>query len=390
MKKFISVFCVILVLFSTFSYSMANAASANKKEAIACENILKAMTLEEKVGQLFIIRPETLDTKYTKEQAGDTKKYAVTKINKNIKKNLKEYKVGGVIMFAKNISNPKQIIKLNADLQRNSKTKLFICVDEEGGSVARIANNKNFNVKKFSGMQTIGETGKTSKAKDVGKTIGKYLKEYQFNLDFAPVADVNTNSKNIVIGKRAFDSKPSVVSKMVDAEIKGFHEVGIMTCVKHFPGHGDTKGDTHTGYVAVNKTWKQLKNCELVPFEQAFKSPTDMVMVAHITADKVSKDGLPASLSYNMITEKLRNELKYTGVVITDSMEMGAIANNYTSAESAVMAIKAGADIVLMPYDFKKAYKAVLKAVKSGEISEKRLNESVLRILKLKEKYKLL
>lgn len=390
MKKFISVFCVILVLFSTFSYSMVNAASANKKEATACENILKTMTLEEKVGQLFIIRPETLDTKYTKEQAGDTKKYAVTKINKDIKKNLKKYKIGGVIMFAKNISNPKQIIKLNADLQRNSKTKLFICVDEEGGSVARIANNKNFNVKKFSGMQAIGKTGKTSKAKDVGKTIGKYLKQYQFNLDFAPVADVNTNSKNIVIGKRAFGSKPSVVSKMVDAEIKGFHEVGIMTCVKHFPGHGDTKGDTHTGYVAVNKTWKQLKNCELVPFEQAFKSPTDMVMVAHITADKVSKDGLPAALSYNMITKKLRNELKYTGVVITDSMEMGAIANHYTSAESAVMAIKAGADIVLMPYDFKKAYKAVLKAVKSGEISEKRLNESVLRILKLKEKYKLL
>lgn len=239
-------------------------------------------------------------------------------------------------------------------------------------------------------MQKIGKSGKASKAKDVGYTIGKYLKKYEFNLDFAPVADINTNKKNIVIGKRAFGSTPSLVSKMVDAEIKGFHKAKIMACVKHFPGHGDTKGDTHTGYVSIKKNWNALKKCEIVPFKKAFSSATDMVMVAHITANKVSKDKLPASLSYNMITKKLRKELKYNGVVITDSMEMGAVADNYTSAESAVMAIKAGADIVLMPYDFKAAYNAVLKAVKSGKISEKRLNESVLRILKLKKKYGLI
>lgn len=389
MKRFISVCCVILILFSTISYSTVDAVAKSKKKSTS-EKILSSMTLEEKVGQLFIVRPETLDSKYTKKQAGNTKKYAVTKINSNIKKSLKKYKVGGVIMFAKNIKDPKQITNLNKDLQKNSKTKLFICVDEEGGSVARIANNKKFKVKKYASMQSIGKTGKTSKAEDVGYTIGKYLKKYQFNLDFAPVADVNTNPKNIVIGKRAFSSSPKTVSKMVNAEIEGFHKAGIMTCVKHFPGHGDTKGDTHTGYVAVNKTWKQMKKCELIPFEKSFQTPTDMVMAAHITAKKVSKDKLPASLSYTLITKKLRKELKYTGVVITDSMEMGAIADNYTSAESAVLAIKAGVDIVLMPYDFKKAYDAVYKAVKSGEISEKRLNKSVLRILKLKEKYKLL
>lgn len=390
MKKLLSIFCAWIIVFTSLSFGTANAQAATKKKVDPCEKILKSMTLEEKVGQLFIVRPETLDPKYTKKQAGNTKKYAVTKINKNITKSLKKYKVGGIVMFAKNIKNPKQITKLNKDLQKNAKRKLFICVDEEGGSVARIANNKNFKVKKYPDMQKIGKSGKASKAKDVGYTIGKYLKKYEFNLDFAPVADINTNKKNIVIGKRAFGSTPSLVSKMVDAEIKGFHKAKIMACVKHFPGHGDTKGDTHTGYVSIKKNWNALKKCEIVPFKKAFSSATDMVMVAHITANKVSKDKLPASLSYNMITKKLRKELKYNGVVITDSMEMGAVADNYTSAESAVMAIKAGADIVLMPYDFKAAYNAVLKAVKSGKISEKRLNESVLRILKLKKKYGLI
>lgn len=390
MKKLLSIFCAWIIVFTSLSFGTANAQAATKKKVDPCEKILKSMTLEEKVGQLFIVRPETLDPKYTKKQAGNTKKYAVTKINKNITKSLKKYKVGGIVMFAKNIKNPKQITKLNKDLQKSAKRKLFICVDEEGGSVARIANNKNFKVKKYPDMQKIGKSGKASKAKDVGYTIGKYLKKYEFNLDFAPVADINTNKKNIVIGKRAFGSTPSLVSKMVDAEIKGFHKAKIMACVKHFPGHGDTKGDTHTGYVSIKKNWNALKKCEIVPFKKAFSSATDMVMVAHITANKVSKDKLPASLSYNMITKKLRKELKYNGVVITDSMEMGAVADNYTSAESAVMAIKAGADIVLMPYDFKAAYNAVLKAVKSGKISEKRLNESVLRILKLKKKYGLI
>lgn len=390
MKKLLSIFCAWIIVFTSLSFGTANAQAATKKKVDPCEKILKSMTLEEKVGQLFIVRPETLDSKYTKKQAGNTKKYAVTKINKNITKSLKKYKVGGIVMFAKNIKNPKQITKLNKDLQKSAKRKLFICVDEEGGSVARIANNKNFKVKKYPDMQKIGKSGKASKAKDVGYTIGKYLKKYEFNLDFAPVADINTNKKNIVIGKRAFGSTPSLVSKMVDAEIKGFHKAKIMACVKHFPGHGDTKGDTHTGYVSIKKNWNALKKCEIVPFKKAFSSSTDMVMVAHITANKISKDKLPASLSYNMITKKLRKELKYNGVVITDSMEMGAVADNYTSAESAVMAIKAGADIVLMPYDFKAAYNAVLKAVKSGKISEKRLNESVLRILKLKKKYGLI
>ncbi len=193
-----------------------------------------------------------------------------------------------------------------------------------------------------------------------------------------------------MIGKRAFGSSPGLVSKMVDAGIKGFHKAGVMTCVKHFPGHGDTKGDTHTGYVSVNRTWAQLNKRELLPFKKAITSPTDLVMVAHITADNVTGDELPASLSRQMITKRLRGTLKYKGVVITDAMEMGAIVKNYSSGESAVMAIQAGADIILMPQNFTEAYRAVCEAVRDGKISEKRLDESVLRILRLKEKYGLL
>lgn len=386
MKKTIPFFCIVLALISAIPSGTLPVNAAGKK-AVSCEKRLKAMSLEEKVGQLFIVRPEALAGKLSSKNAAAP---AVTKISKTIKNNLRKYHIGGVVMFSQNIVTPSQITKLNKDLQKNAKTGLFICVDEEGGPVARIANSRNFKVKKYASMQAVGKTGKASKAKAACYTIGKYLKKYRFNLDFAPVADVNTNPKNIVIGKRAFGNSPGLVSSMVDAGIKGFHRAGIMACVKHFPGHGDTKGDTHTGCVSVNRTWAQLNKRELLPFKKAITSPADMIMVAHITANKAAGDGLPASLSRRMITKRLRGSLKYKGVVITDSMEMGAIAKNYSSGESAVMAIQAGADIILMPRNFKEAYQAVCQAVRSGKIQEKRLNESVLRILKLKEKYKLL
>lgn len=376
--KIISIIiCVLTLSLSLTTVSFAKSTAKKKSKA---EITLSKISLEDKVGQLFIVTPEQLDTKHSN----------IKSINNTIKSSIKKYRVGGIIMFAGNIGTPSGITKFNKELQKATKTKMFISVDEEGGSVARIANNKKFKVKKFSNMQTIGKTKKTSNAENVGKTIGSYLKKYGFNLDFAPVADINTNPKNIVIGKRAFGSSPTLVANMVNAEIKGFHKSKMMTCVKHFPGHGDTTGDTHKGYVAVNKTWSQMKKCELIPFQKAFKSPTDMVMVAHITAKKVTKDGLPASLSKEMITNKLRKELKYNGVVITDAMQMGAIAKKYKGGDAAVKAIKAGVDIILMPNGLSQSYNAVLKAVKSGKISKKELDTHVLRILKLKEKYGLL
>ena len=224
-----------------------------------------------------------------------------------------------------------------------------------------------------------------SAAHYVGKTIGTYLKKYGVNLDFAPVSDVNSNPDNPVIGKRAFSSDPETVSKMVSHALDGFHEAGVMATIKHFPGHGDTANDTHTGYVRLDKSWDELKKCELIPFADNF-AKTDMVMASHITLPEVTSDGLPASLSREIITDKLRNEMGYDGVVITDSMEMGAITRAY-GAESAAMAVKAGCDIVLMPLYFEESFEAVLKAVENGEIPEDQINASVLRILTLKEKY---
>ena len=163
-----------------------------------------------------------------------------------------------------------------------------------------------------------------------------------------------------------------------------------MSCAKHFPGHGDTAGDTHDGYVSVTKTWDELKSCELIPFIAAMKAGTDMIMAAHITAVNVTDDGLPASLSKELITDRLRGELGYQGVVITDSLAMGAIENKYSSADAAVKAIAAGVDIVLIPMDYRAAFEGVRKAVEDGTISKERLDESVLRILNLKEQYGIL
>ncbi len=362
--------------------------SAEETKSVA-EKLLEGMTLEEKIGQLFIIRPDALQINLTPEQINDSIKYGVTEFDEKMQKTLKEYPIGGVALFGKNISTPAQLTSFINAMQKQSSIPLFIGIDEEGGSVARIARSQNFDVTKFESMQKIGETGDPANAQKVGSVIGLYLSQYGFNLNFAPVADTNTNPENIVIGNRSFGSDPDLVAKMVSAVISGLHESGIMSCIKHFPGHGDTKGDTHTGYVSIDKTWDELKKCELIPFVNSF-STTDMVMISHITAPNITDDKLPASLSAEMIEGKLRKELGYNGVVITDSMEMGAIIKEYSSSESAVTAILAGVDIILMPNDFVDAYNGVYTAVKNGVISEARINESILRILKLKDQYNLL
>ncbi len=338
------------------------------------EEILQGMTLEEKVGQLFVVRPEKLGGSATQCDSGD-------------KNGISKYHVGGVCMFAQNIQSPSQIKGFINGLQSASEIPLFIAVDEEGGRVARIANSAGFAVQKFASMLSVGNTGDTSQAYNVGETIGAYLKTYGFNVDLAPVADVNTNPQNVVIGDRAFGSDPSRVSQMVASAVKGFHSKGMICCLKHFPGHGDTTEDTHKQSVTVYKTWEQLKGCEMLPFAGGINAGADMVMTAHINVPNITSDGLPASLSYELITGKLRGEMGFSGVVVTDSLEMEALRQQYGDAKSAVMAIKAGVDIVLMPNDLGTAYNAVLNAVKSGEITQERLDESVRRILNLKRKY---
>lgn len=348
------------------------------------KDVLGKMSLREKVGQLFIVRPEALAENSNAETAP-----ATDRVDDAVISRIEEYPVGGIALFSRNITSAEQLPMFISDLQSSSKYPLFIAVDEEGGRVARIANSDFFNVASYKSMEDIGKSGDASKAEEVGRQIGSYLKELGFNLDFAPVADTNTNPQNIVIGDRSYGSDPALVARMVSAQLDGMHDSGIMGTLKHFPGHGDTKDDTHSGYVSIEKTWDELKECELVPFITALPK-ADMVMVSHITAVNVTSDKLPTSMSETMITGKLRNELGYDGVIITDAMAMGAVADNYTSAEAAVTAVKAGVDIVLMPQNLDEAFNGVMNAVTDGKISMERLDESVLRILKMKAKYKLI
>ena len=359
-------------------------APADEQPLSKAEKLLGEMTIREKVGQLFMIRPDAL-------LFNDYNDHGLREVSGELKDKLADFPVGGLIMFESNIISPEQISAFNSDLQSASRVPLFITTDEEGGRVARIANNKytDFGVERFSSMLGVAAGGDTDSAYHVGMTIGAYLSELGFNLDLAPVADVNTNPDNVVIGDRAFGSDPVTAAGFVSACVDGFHASGVMTCLKHFPGHGDTKGDTNRATVRVDKSWDELKACELIPFTESLDK-TDMIMAAHITLPNITGSDTPASLSHVILTEKLRNELGYEGVIITDALAMDAVKNTASSEAAVKQAVEAGADILLIPEVPYDSFEALTAAVESGEISEERLNESVLRILKLKEKYGLL
>ncbi len=391
-SKIMKTALLAMAIFTIGFNSMAvktNAAEAGKtagRTANKVDIILNSMTLEEKIGQMFIVRPDVLDS----AQVDADKGTGVTSITPEAAANIKKYNIGGVCLFASNLVDSQQLTTLTGELQKNSKTGMFIAIDEEGGRVARLARHDGFAVPNVGRMIDIGATGNTEHAFNASAIMGYYLKSYGINVDFAPVADVNSNPENIVIADRSFGSDPQLVSAMVSASIQGFHSQNMMTCAKHFPGHGDTVGDTHTEYVAVNKTWDQMLECEIQPFKSAIASGTDFVMVAHVVARNVTNSNLPATLSREIITDKLKNELGFDGIVITDAMEMGAISKYYNIADSVVLAVNAGVDIILMPADFDAAYNALIAAVQNGVVSQATIDDSVRRILTVKEKHGLL
>lgn len=356
------------------------------------EEQLRKMTLREKVGQMFYVRPECLDTTihFNKPSGIDGSSDDITKIklqavNATMKGVNEKYPVGGIILYAHNIDNEAQLTSFVTQL-RSLNGSPMLCIDEEGGRVARIANNPNFNVKKYVSMAAIGATGNPSAAYECATTIGTYLHRYGFDIDFAPVADVNTNPENIVIGARAFSDNPQLAAAMVVSYLQGLKDTGIAGCIKHFPGHGDTKADTHYGYAQTLKTWEEMQNCELVTFKAGILWGCQLIMTAHIAAPNVTGTDVPATMSPIILQNKLRGELGYRNIIIADAMEMGAITQQYTTEEAAVGCIQAGVDIVLGPQNFVVAFDAVVKAVENGTISEERINASVRRILSLKAK----
>lgn len=353
------------------------------------EKILAKMSLSEKVGQLFLIRPDSLEPSLTPDQVSDPDFYGMTEASEGMITALAEYPAGGIVFFGKNLTDPGSLSNYMEALSSASSVPLLYAVDEEGGVVSRIANADSFGIDNIGFMAGIGSTEDPENAYQAGKYIGGYLSSFGFHLNFAPVADINTNPYNIVIGNRAFGSDPALVSSMVSSFLSGLHEEGVMGCMKHFPGHGDTSSDTHEDYVSVLKTWEELQEAELIPFIDNLEK-TDLVMIAHLTLPNITGDGLPASLSAELINDRLKNELGYRGLVTADALDMGAITKNYSSAESAVRALEAGVDILLMPYDYREAFDGVYDAVQSGRISETRLDESVLKILELKQEYGLL
>lgn len=340
---------------------------------------LVEMTLEQKVAQMFMPTLEQL-----------TEGGIVTEADDTVRQAFEQYPVGGIICFGENIIDPQQITELTTKLNGYSmetvEMPLFLGTDEEGGRVTRFANNPNFSVEAITDMAEIGAAGDRESAYHAGSAIGAYLQQYGFNVDFAPVVDAVTNPDNQVIGRRSFGSDAGLVSELSSEVVKGLQEQGVYACIKHFPGHGTTSADTHTGAVYTDRTLEELKEFELVPFAEQIKSGISFIMVSHISVPKVTGNEEPASVSKVMITDVLRQEMGYEEIVITDAMNMGAITGQYKSGEAAIKAIVAGADIVLMPENFKEAYEGVLDAVAEGTLTEQRIDESVCRILEIKQK----
>ena len=378
MKKLL----VLLVCGWAFA-ACSNNDTPNETPTDEVEAQLQKMTLREKVGQMFYIRIESLDPSIEWTKYDDLANLKNQEITMKMRKTNEQYPVGGIILYAWNIEDETQLASIISQV-RSLKGNPLLCIDEEGGRVSRIANNPNFNVKKYESMAAIGATGDPKNAYECGNTIGTYLKYYGFDIDFAPVADVNTNPDNIIIGPRAFSDKPAVAAPMVTNYLQGLKDAGITGCVKHFPGHGDTSDDTHTGYVQSLKTWEEMKDCEMVTFRAGIQWGCQLIMTAHIAVPNVTGSPIPSTMSSVVLQDKLRGELGYQNIIITDGMEMGAITKHYTSGEAAVGSIKAGVDIVLGPRDFTEAFDAVMAAVNDGSISEERINQSVRRILKLK------
>lgn len=331
---------------------------------------IKNMSLTEKIGQLVVAGIDSYEN------------------DEHSRELIEKYKVGGFILLGQNIKDTKQTLNLiNSLKDSNAKNKipLFFSIDEEGGRITRLP-------KEFAKLPTnkvIGEKNNSSLSFKIGSLLGEEVKAFGLNMNFAPVLDVNSNPKNPVIGDRSFGNNVDIVSKLGIQTMKGIQSQNIIAGVKHFPGHGDTSVDSHVGLPVVNNDLNRLKSLELIPFSKAIENRADVVMVAHILLPKIDKEN-PASFSKIVITDVLRNYLKYDGVVITDDMTMGAVVKNYDIGEASVKSLNAGSDIILVCHDFDKetaVIKAINSAVQNKTITEKSIDEKVYRVLKLKQKY---
>ena len=378
---------VVIALIYSFNWKVDNAlqsrenphtrvakdfAKENKvdsREGVAINEMIAQMSIDEKVGQLIF--------------AGITGK-TVSEETKNL---INEYKVGGIILFANNLDNPEQSIQLLNQIKMENDQNplpLFLGVDQEGGRVERLPD-----LIKLPTNQKIGTKNNEQFAYEIAELLGKQLHAFGFNLNFAPVLDVNSNPNNPVIGDRSFGDDIEAVSRLGIESMRGIQSQHIIPVIKHFPGHGDTDVDSHVELPLVDKSLEKLQALELVPFKKTIEAGADVIMNAHILLPQIDAE-FPASMSEEVITGILREQLEFEGVVITDDMTMQAITAHFDIADAVVESVKAGTDIILMAHaydDLVSVFNMLKEAILSGEITEERVNESLQRIIRLKWKY---
>lgn len=340
---------------------------------------IKSMTVKEKVGQMLMP-----DFRNWKGQP-------VTEMNDEIRELVKKYHLGGVILFRENVVTTEQTVRLVDEYKKaNEDYGLLVSIDQEGGIVTRLQSGTD-----FPGNMALGATRSTVMAESVGHAIGSELHSLGINMNLAPALDVNNNPDNPVIGVRSFGEDPQLVADLGTAYIKGLQDSGMAATAKHFPGHGDTAVDSHLGLPSVPHEKERLLEVELYPFQQAINNNIDAILTAHVTFPKIDpttviskKDGteinLPATLSYEVLTNLVRKEMGFKGVISTDALNMKAIVDHFGPVDTAIRAVNAGTDIVLMPVGLEEVANGLYEAVDNGEITEKRLNQSVERLLTLK------
>ncbi|WP_208588971.1 beta-N-acetylhexosaminidase [Gracilibacillus suaedae] len=330
---------------------------------------MDAMTIPEKIGQLMMIGLES------------------TSIDQQVKHYLSNKKVGGFILLQKNIKNTQQTIDLINDLKQanDNQIPLFLGIDEEGGRITRLPEE----VMATPSNQAIGKKNDRDLSNQIGKLLAKKVKGYGFNINFAPVLDVNSNPNNPIIGDRSFGDKPELVSRMAIALMQGLSDENVIPVGKHFPGHGDTDVDSHIDLPLLDHSIERLRQVELRPFQQAIKHDAEAIMIGHLMVPSIDPDN-PATLSAEIIQGVLRNELGFDGLVISDDLTMGAILKNYEIGDAAVQAIQAGTDLLLICHGYEQidaVFTAIEDAVVNGRISMKRLDDSVTRVVQLKKQY---
>lgn len=330
------------------------------------DEMMKNMTTDEKIAQMMIVY------------------YRKSYMDNTLKTTLEEVKPGGFILFSENITTYQNTLNLIKEIKASNNIPMFIGIDQEGGNVQRLLALTDKEVTNIPYMNTVGNKNDEKITYEIGKLTAEELRVFGINMDFAPDIDVFSNPNNRVIGKRSFGSTPELVSKHGLAFSKGLEDNGVIASFKHFPGHGNTETDSHKDLPIVNKTKEELMKSDLIPFTDAIENNANLIMVGHLAVPEITKDNVPASLSKKLITDFLKNELNYKGLVITDALDMKALTNYYSDEEICGTAVEAGVDILLMPSSSRKCLKSVKSAIEDGRVTEERIDESVRKILRLK------